>query len=144
MKYSTWILIGIILVLQPILATADPSPARSITHPGSKCVVESTAGEYPLYKVTRGGNVIYAPRSDGISKAVFSPNGRYIAFSGSEVEGVDIKPGVYDHSVVILECDTGALRGFMKGFPAPDLRWDGNGRLRYTDSASGKEIKIEL
>ena len=144
MKYKAWILLVLVLVLQPVMVPADPSPAQSITHPGSKCVVEATAGEYPLYKVTRSGNVIYAPRSDGISKAVFSPNGRYIAFSGSEVEGVDIKPGMFDHSVVVLECKTGALRGFMKGFPAPDLRWDGNDRLRYTDSASGKEIKIKL
>lgn len=138
------IAIFLFLIYTPVFLVADPSPARSITHPESKCVVENTAGEYPLYKVKRDGKVIYAPQSDGISNAIFSPNGRYIAFSGSEVSGVDIKPGMFDYAVTILECDTGVLKGFVEGFPNPDLRWDGNNSLRFTDSASGKEIKIKL
>ena len=80
----------------------------------------------------------------GLLKQSSPLNGRYIAFSGSEISGVDIKPGTFDYSVVILECDTGALRGFTKGFPNPDLRWVGSNSLRFTDSASGKEIEIKL
>lgn len=132
------------LLLNSPQVMADFAEAQSLTHPKSHCVIESTAAEYPRYQVKRDGKVIYAPKSDGISKAIFSPNGRYIAFSGSEVSGVDIKPGVFDYSVVVLECKTGVLKGFTQGFPNPDLKWEGNTALRYTDSASGKEIKIKL
>jgi hypothetical protein len=144
MKQLAWLSVCLFLICTPVSLLADPQPARSITHPESQCVVESTAGEYPFYKVKREGKIIYAPESDGIIKAIFSPNGRYIAFSGSEISPVDIKPGVYDYSVVILECDTGALRGFTEGFPNPDLSWVGNHSLRFTDSASGKVIEIKL
>lgn len=144
MKLPALTSILFLLSCLPAISAADPSPAKVISHPKSACVVKSTAGEYPLYSVERNGKVIYAPKSDGIIKAVFSPDGRYIAFSGSEVSGVDIKPGVYDFSVVILECNTGALKGFTKGFPNPDLRWDGNSTLRYTDAATEREIRIQL
>ena len=139
-----WISIFLFLIYTPVSLLADPKPAQSITHPESKCVVESTAGEYPFYKVKREGKIIYAPKSDGIIKAIFFPNGRYIAFSVSDISGVDIKPGAFEYSVVILECYTGALRGFTKGFPNPDLRWVGSNSLRFTDSASGKVIEIKL
>ena len=144
MKLLARLSIGLFLIYTPFSLLADPQPARSITHPESKCVVESTAGEYPFYKVKREGKILYAPESDGIIKAIFSPDGRYIAFSGSEISPVDIKPGVFDYSVVILECDTGALRGFTKGYPNPDLRWVGNQSLRFTDAASGKVIEVKL
>ena len=144
MKQLAWKSIVLFLIYTPVSLLADPQPARTITHPESKCVVESTAGEYPFYNAKREGKIIYAPESDGIIKAVFSPNGRYIAFSGSEISYVDIRPGVFDYSVVILECDTGALRGFTKGFPNPDLRWVGNHGLQFTDAASGKVIEIRL
>ena len=144
MKQLAWTSLFPFLIYTPVSLLADPQPARSISHPASKCVVESTAGEYPFYKAKRGGKILYAPESDGIIKAIFSPNGRYIAFPGSEISPVDIKPGVFDYSVVILECDTGALRGFTEGFPDPDLRWVGNHSLRFTDAASGKVIEIRL
>jgi len=144
MKQFAGLSICLFLIHTPVALRADPQPARSITHPQSPCVVESTAGEYPFYKVKREGKILYAPESDGIIKAIFSPNGRYIAFSGSEISPVDIKPGVYDYSVVILECATGALRGFTEGYPHPDLSWVGNQGLRFTDSASGKVIEINL
>ena len=144
MKQLAWLSVCLFLICTPVSLLADPQPARSITHPESQCVVESTAGEYPFYKVKREGKIIYAPESDGIIKAIFSPNGRYIAFSGSEISPVDIKPGVFDYSVVILECDTGTLRGFTEGFPNPDLSWVGNHSLRFTDAASGKVIEINL
>ncbi len=144
MKQLAWGSIFLFLICTPVSLLADPQAAQSITHPESKCVVESTAGEYPFYKAKREGEILYAPESDGIIKAVFSPNGRYIAFSGSEISYVDIRPGVFDYSLVILECDTGALRGFTKGFPNPDLKWLGNTSLRFTDAASGKVIEIRL
>lgn len=144
MKFLTVTSVLFLLYCLPAISAADPSPAKVISHPKSACIVESTSGEYPLYSVERNGKVIYAPKSDGIIKAVFSPDGRYIAFSGSEVNGVDIKPGAYNFSVVVLECNTGSLKGFTKGFPNPDLRWDGNNSLRYTDSATEREIRIQL
>ena len=144
MKQLAWNSIVLWLIYTPVSLLADPRPAQSITQPESKCVVESSAGEYAFYKVKREGKIIYAPESDGIIKAIFSPNGRYIAFSGSEISAVDIKPGAYEYSVVILECDTGALRGFTQGFPHPDPGWVGNHGLRFTDSASGKVIEIKF
>jgi hypothetical protein len=144
MKQLAWISILLFLIYTPVSLLADPTPAQSTTHPKSNCVVESTAGEYPFYKVKREGKVIYAPKSDGIIKAIFSPNGRYIAFSGSEISGVDITPGAFEYSVVILECHTGALQGFTKGFPNADLRWVESNSLRFTDSASGKVIDINF
>ncbi len=137
----------IIILLQfylPVCIFADPSPAKTITHQRSECIIESSQGEYPFYKVKHKGNVIYAPQSDGIAKAVFSPNGKYIAFSGSEISGVDIEPGIYDYSVVILECSTGALKGFAKGFPNPDLIWETHDKLRFTDAFSGKVVEIKV
>ena len=144
MKQLAWNSIVLWLSYTPVSLLADPRPAQSITHPESKCVVESSAGEYAFYEVKREGKIIYAPESDGIIKAIFSPNGSYIAFSGSEISYVDIKPGAYEYSVVILECDTGALRGFTQGFPYPDLSWVGNHGLRFTDSASDKVIEIKF
>lgn len=123
---------------------ADPSPKRTYKHPDSNCIIESTSGEYPHFKVIKDGKVVYEPQSDGIIKVVFSPNGEFIAFSGSEISGVDIKPGFFDYSVVILECSSGSLKGFRGGFPEPDLKWNNNRTLTYTDSATGKKIEIKL
>jgi hypothetical protein len=62
----------------------------------------------------------------------------------SLISGVDITPGAFEYSVVILECHTGALQGFTKGFPNADLRWVESNSLRFTDSASGKVIDIKF
>ena len=99
---------------------------------------------YPHIKVVRDGKVIYEPQSDGIIKVIFSPNGKFIAFSGSEMNGVDIVPGVFDYSVVVLECVSGSLKGFAEGFPEPDLKWNNSNSLSFTDSASGKTVWLNI
>lgn len=134
----------LLLAHLPFSLSADPSDASVMTHPKSKCVVESTAGEYPLYKVKRKGKTLYAPKSDGIIKAIFSPDGSHIAFSGSEISGVDIRPGFFEFSVVVLECETGTLIGFSEGFPLADLRWDTNRSLRFTDAVSEEELEFKF
>ena len=134
----------ILVPLVPNTLFADPSPAKKITHPKSDCIVEASAGEYPLYKVKRNGKIIYSPTSDGIIKAIFSPSGKQIAFSGSEISGVDIEKEVYEYAVVILECSTGKLSGFKEGFPNPDLTWVTEQKLRFTDAATEKEVIIDL
>jgi len=134
----------ILVLLAPNNLLADPSPAKKITHPKSDCIVETSAGEYPLYKVKRNGKIIYSPASDGIIKAIFSPSGKQIAFSGSEISPVDIGKGKYEYAVVILECSTGKLIGFEEGFPYPDLTWVTEQKLRFTDAATEKEVIIDL
>lgn len=134
----------VLVLLAPIKLLADPSPAKKITHPKSDCIVETSAGEYPLYKVKRNGKIIYSPTSDGIIKAIFSPSGKQVAFSGSEISGVDIEKEEYEYAVVILECTTGKLSGFKEGFPNPDLTWVTEQKLRFTDAATGKEVIIDL
>jgi len=134
----------ILVLLAPNNLLADPSPAKKITHPKSECIVETSAGEYPLYKVKRNGKIIYSPASDGIIKAIFPPSGKQIAFSGSEISPVDIEKGKYEHAVVILECSTGKLIGFEEGFPYPDLTWVTEQKLRFTDAATEKEVIIDL
>lgn len=132
------------LLLSVSTSYADPSPHRTYTHPNSECSVESTSGEYPRFITMRNGKVIYMPESDGIIKVLFSPNGQFIAFSGSEISGVDIQPGVFDYSVVILECNSGSLKGFTEGFPEPDMQWNSDRSLSYTDSATEKRIEIKF
>jgi len=144
MRLVNLIFFFILVLLSPNKLLADPSPAKKITHPKSECIVEVSAGGYPLYKVNRNGKVIYSPTSDGISKAIFSPSGKRIAFSGSEISGVDIKKGEYEYAVVILECSTGKLSGFKEGFPNPDLSWVTEQKLRFTDAATEKEVIIDL
>ena len=134
----------ILVLLVPSKLLADPSPAKKITHPKSECIVEASAGEYPFYKVKRNGKIIYSPTSDGIIKAIFSPSGKQIAFSGSEISPVDIEKGKYEYAVVILECSTGKLSGFEEGFPNPDLTWVTEQKLRFTDAATEKEVIIDL
>lgn len=134
----------ILVLLVPNKLLADPSPAKTITHPKSDCMVEASAGEYPFYKVKRNGKIIYSPSSDGIIKAIFSPSGNQIAFSGSEISPVDIEKGKYEYAVVILECSTGKLIGFEEGFPHPDLTWLTEQKLRFTDAATEKEVIIDL
>ncbi len=123
-------------------AGADPQEARNITHPSSECRVRSTAGEYPRYTVIKNGKVIYAPGSDGIIQAVFSPSGRYIALVGSEIDWVDIRPGE-GHSVVILDCTSERLTGYTNGYPQGDFQWITDKEFQYTDTATKTLVRGE-
>jgi hypothetical protein len=128
------------------MTLADPTPPETIKHPETKCVIEKSGGEYPSYVVKAGKKVVYSPKSDGITAALFSPSGKYIAFSGSEISGVDIGDEYF--SVVVLNCQSGDLRGFRKGFPSGEesfgMSWVNNTTLKYFDTFSEKEIILEI
>jgi WD40 repeat protein len=130
----------------PGILLADPGPPETIKHPESKCIIEKSGGEYPTYIVKTGEKVLYSPKSDGIIKALFSPSGKYLAFSGSEIDLVDIDEEHF--SVVVLNCDSGIMNGFMKGFPSGEksisMSWVDDNTLKYFDTASEKEIILKI
>ncbi len=146
MHFKIFSLVTVCLITFPGLTLADPTPPETIKHSKSNCVIEKSGGEYPSYVVIKGNNVIYSPKSDGIVKALFSPNGEYIAFSGSEINWVDI--GEEYFSVVVLKCDSGILKGFTKGFPSGEeaiaMSWVDDDTIKYIDTASGEEIILEV
>ena len=142
MKWTLFFLSSIFLIISPAFLSADPQPARTIQHPKSNCIVYSSAGEYPLYVVKKDGKAIYSPASDGIGKALFSPSGEYIVFSGSEINWVDIEDKAF--SIVVLKCSSGELKGFEKGYPGIETKWLNNMTLKYNDTASGKDITVKI
>ena len=146
MNLKTLSFIIVPVIAFPGIILADPTPPEIIKHPKSRCLIEKSGGEYPSYVVKSGNNVVYSPKSDGIINALFSPTGEYIAFSGSEINGVDI--GEEYFSVVILKCDSGIIKGFMKGFPSGDesigMSWVNDETLKYFDTSSEKEILLEI
>ena len=93
------------------IASADPSTAQTISHPKSECVVKSSSGEYPLYTAYKNNKKVFSPKSDGIYKALFSPNGRYVAFLSGEVSLIDVEPEQFDHQIVVLDCKTLQKKG---------------------------------
>ena len=125
---------------------ADPNPPETIQHPDATCVIEKSGGEYPSYVVKSGKEVVYAPTSDGIIAALFSPSGKHIAFAGSEISGVDV--GREYFSVVVLDCRSGDLKGFRKGFPSGEesfrMFWVNDTTLKYFDTLSEEEILIRI
>jgi hypothetical protein len=130
----------------PGILLADPTPPETIKHRNAKCIIEKSGGEYPFFVVKIGEKPLYSPKSDGIVKALFSPSGKYIAFSGSEIDLVDI--GEERFSVVVLGCDSGILKGFAKGFPSGEestvMSWLDDRTLKYFDTASENEIILEI
>jgi len=121
-------------------AAADPQPARVITHPASLCVVHATAGEYPRFSVTKEGRALFAPKSDGIIQAVFSPAGTLIALVGSEIDWVDLPSGER-HSVAILNCASEGVTGYTNGYPMGDFTWLSERTFQYTDTATGETVR---
>jgi hypothetical protein len=136
----------ILIIVISSLSYADESLPETISHPESKCIVQTSGGEYPKYVVKKEGKVIFSPKSDGIIKAVFSLNGKYIAFSGSEIDWVDVEDKSY--SVVVLHCESGVLKGFIDGFPSGEdsktLSWINDKTIRYIDTTSEKEVILDV
>ncbi len=95
-----------------------------------------------MYIAIKSGEKIYAPSSDGIIQAVFSPSGKYIAFVGSEIDWVDIRPGE-SHSIVILNCGSEKLTGYTNGYPMGDFKWITDKQFQYTDSATERLVQGE-
>jgi hypothetical protein len=101
-------------LLLPTLSSADPSPAKTYSDPKSKCVVKSSAGEYPFYTVHRGKKVIFRPGSDGIWGVSFSPSGKYIALMSGEMDGIRIGKAKAQYSMVIVSCESGKAKGYVE------------------------------
>jgi len=142
MKWPLFFISLILVITISGFLFADPQPPKTIKHPKSNCIVEVSGGEYPSYVVKKDGKAIYSPTSDGIGKALFSPSGEYIAFSGSEINWVDIEDKAF--SIVVLKCSSGELKGFEKGYPGINTKWVDNMILKYNDTASGKEITVKI
>lgn len=142
MRHTTLVLgIVVLSVVSPL--GADPAPRRDIKHPKSACMVTSTAGGYPLFKVTRGKKTVYSPSSDGIMAAVFSPEGTRIAFVGSEISGVDAPNGEV-YSLVVFECKTGKWQGYhVKSFSGT-VSWKTESMFIYTDTETGKTFEYKF
>lgn len=121
--------IGIYFVFNNSLY-GDPSPFRKYQQDNSKCSVESTAGEYPLFSIIKGEQIIFKPKSDGVSGVSFSNDGKYIALGSSEIDMIDVN-GKYFH-LVIVNCETEAVAGFnldIKGLTAAwPTKWDKKGK----------------
>ena len=129
-----------------VMAIADPKPPETIKHPDAKCVIETSGGEYPSYVVKKGNNIIYPPKSDGIIKASFSPSGKFIAFSGSEINWVDI--GEESFSIVVLDCESEQKTGFRKEFSSCEksigMSLIDEKILKYVDTTTEKEIIVKI
>tara|TARA_B100001248_G_scaffold261547_2_gene253084 strand:+ start:1655 stop:2086 length:432 start_codon:yes stop_codon:yes gene_type:complete len=117
------LLLACSLFFMSTAAFSDPSKPKVIKSENSKCHVKTTGGEYPLYSVYKGKRKIYSPQSDGIVTAIISPTGKYIALSGGEISLLDIKEGKFDYGVVIVNCETEKLKGYLKGKPTLIKSW---------------------
>lgn len=138
-----WILIACLLAFAVTRsALADPVAPETIRDARSDCVVETSGGEYPRYVVKKLGKVVFAPRSDGITKALFSPSAEYLAFFGSEIDWVDV--GDKGFAVVVMRCATEELRGFAKGFPGAKAGWVDNMTIKFHDNATEKDIVVKI
>jgi hypothetical protein len=114
-------------------AFADPHPAQTISQPNSKCEVKSTGGEYPTFTVFKDKKTIYSPGSDGIVKAIISPSGKYLALSAGEIRLLDIEKDHFDYGVVIVNCETGKIKGYRKGKPTLIIAWHGDEGIELAD-----------
>jgi hypothetical protein len=104
-------------------ASADPSLPQTISQENSKCRVEASGGEYPMYVVKKGDTVLFAPESDGVVNALISPSGRFVALSAGEISLLDIAPGRFEWGVVIVDCETGQVKGYRKTRPTVISQW---------------------
>ncbi len=108
------LLISIIIVFK---SYADPQQAMTIIQQNSKCKIIQTTGEYPAYVVQTQKRADFKPKSDGIVKAVISPSGKYAALSAGEISLIDIEPNKFEFGIVILNCETGKIKGYHKNIP---------------------------
>jgi hypothetical protein len=131
----------VICLISAASSNADPQQQKILSHPKSACVIEASAGEYPRYSVKRNGKLIYSPESDGISEAIFSPQGKKVAFVGSEVNGFDI-PERDVFQLVILECSSGRLQGHSLPSTSGRASWISESVLEYIDGESTEKTRV--
>ena len=101
-------------------SNADPSKAKVIETKNSDCRIESSAGEYPMFKIYKGKKVIYSPSSDGIVNGAISPDGKYAALAGGEIALIE------GFGVMIINCSSGRKVGFLSGKPTYIKKWENN------------------
>jgi hypothetical protein len=119
-------------------ASAAIHPPKRLFQGNSRCEVESTEGEQPVYQVLRAGKIIFAPQSRGIFKALISSDGKHVALFASESESlIDVEPGKFKYGAVAVHCDSGRVRGYRRGQPTLVDKWD-----RFTEilKASGEKL----
>jgi hypothetical protein len=122
-------LLLVLFIAIPCVAFAEPSEGKVIAQKNSKCSIESTSGEYPLFRVKKGKEVIYAPKSDGIVNALISPSGKYVALAAGEVDLLQIESGKTVYGVVLVNCNSGKKAGFLKDKPASLKEWKKDSEL---------------
>jgi hypothetical protein len=105
---------------------------------GKEHFVFSSGGEYPRYILfDRTLRRIYAPESDGIVDAGFSPRGDMVYFINSEIDGIGFD---------IFDLKTKLVRNYLEGFVL-NLEWITNTRVRvryYDFDDNEKERVIDL
>ncbi|MGE3610866.1 MAG: hypothetical protein AB7I27_14845 [Bacteriovoracaceae bacterium] len=94
---------------------ADPSPAKKWTHKNSQCEVRTKGGENPVLEVIKSKKVVYSPDCDCGIQPTFSPSGKYIAFTNSEMDFFKVNSGAREFRLVIYNCENGKFKGFLKG-----------------------------
>jgi len=124
-----WLLIGAV-------AQADPSAPEVLKQKNSKCHVEKSGGEYPAYRIFNGRKELYAPSSDGIVNALFSPDGRYVALGAGEIDLIE------GFGVMIVNCESGSRKGYRAGKPTFLRKWKkqalvvNGGEIRFSGKGS--------
>lgn len=131
MKSVFFLLIG--MSLAPNFASADPQKAKTVSQKNSKCSVKRESGEYPTYRVLKDGKAIFEPKSDGIVQALISPSGKYVALAAGEVSLIDLEAEKFEYGVVVVNCETGSMKGYRKGIPTHITRWEGNSGLHISE-----------
>jgi len=135
-------LISLFLASISLTVLADPSPAKTIKTENSKCVVKSTAGEYPMYSILIDEKVIFKPMSDGIVNAKISPSGKFVALSGGEISLIDLEKGKFDYGLVIINCKTKNIVGLRKGKPSWIKRWEKDEVIQIGDEKVNLKEKL--
>ncbi len=107
--------------------------ARTISQANSKCEVKVSSGEYPSYTVLKNKKDLYSPKSDGVVAALISPSGKFLALSAGEISLLDVEKDKFDYGVVIVNCDTGKIKGYRKGQATLIKSWNGEKGIDISD-----------
>ncbi|MBS1985786.1 MAG: hypothetical protein JST16_16630 [Bdellovibrionales bacterium] len=124
-------------------ATADANLDREMRPLG--CVVGKTTsgtGEasYNFFTVSIDGRKVFAPTSDGIQERyLYSPDYKYLAMAGSDIDLIDVKVGTSEFGIAIVNCVTGQVGGYAKGQVVTLKAWKSELYLDFTGSIRAGE-----
>ncbi len=90
---------------------ADPHPEQIFKQKNSTCVLKNKAGEYSNFHILKSDKEIFEVESDSVI-ATFSPDGKYIAFTGSDMD--HLKHNNDDFKLLIFNCETEIMKGFVR------------------------------